>query len=475
MPKLAGPAVLSEVPTSDWTQNLIADGDPAVDTDDSVEEQDEEPDYTGGHGRGDFYDEDLDSSIEVDDDRPARFGPMLNGSPPGQAKQRDQMADAKRKLSYRMSVIGERAAGWWGSLKSQVQASTEGDRQAETTLLKRLDELTGHSFIGATSDKTLHTLSPGTPLGFQIGSAAHLRGARISSITAGSAASAAGLEIGDVIVAIQGKNALGLAHEDVIKMVKDHSASQTRIQIVTASPLDVKIPSDNMCSPGTNVATRPKPPSYMVVRNKLMEEFGEDTYNRCKRKVQIHMEQLAGKYDEMAGVEKAPELSNMELLQKKIATGREIAAVKYAAAKQSATVWVNDRMAKSQQATLEREDEERLIAARADKQECLLHELLSKILMAPVALPECPDAFSVKEGDKGQPQLSYSGVRLYLIAETSAACFDRNRPFVQGKLQERELSKLSYGRSGSAKPIAIGAAPSSSEAGFDNGSMLVSI
>ena len=43
MPKLAGPAVLSEVPTSDWTQNLIADGDPAVDTDDSVEEQDEEP------------------------------------------------------------------------------------------------------------------------------------------------------------------------------------------------------------------------------------------------------------------------------------------------------------------------------------------------------------------------------------------------------------------------------------------------
>ena len=53
-----------------------------------------------------------------------------------------------------------------------------------------------------------------------------------------------------------------------------------------------------------------------------------------------------------------------------------------------------------------------------------------------------------------------------LIAETSAACFDRNRPFVQGKLQERELSKLSYGRSGSAKPIAIGAAP---------GSMLVSI
>ena len=42
----------------------------------------------------------------------------------------------------------------------------------------------------------------------------------------------------------------------------------------------------------------------MVVRNKLMEEFGEDTYNRCKRKVQIHMEQLAGKYDEMAGVEK---------------------------------------------------------------------------------------------------------------------------------------------------------------------------
>ena len=51
-----------------------------------------------------------------------------------QAKQRDQMADAKRKLSYRMSVIGERAAGWWGSLKSQVQASTEGDRQAETLL-----------------------------------------------------------------------------------------------------------------------------------------------------------------------------------------------------------------------------------------------------------------------------------------------------------------------------------------------------
>ena len=42
MPKLAGAAVLSEVPTSDWTQNLIADGDPA-DTDDSVEEQDEEP------------------------------------------------------------------------------------------------------------------------------------------------------------------------------------------------------------------------------------------------------------------------------------------------------------------------------------------------------------------------------------------------------------------------------------------------
>ena len=45
MPRLAagGPAVLSKVPTSNWTANLIAEG--VGDTDDSTDEQfaDEEP------------------------------------------------------------------------------------------------------------------------------------------------------------------------------------------------------------------------------------------------------------------------------------------------------------------------------------------------------------------------------------------------------------------------------------------------
>ena len=43
----------------------------------------------------------------------------------------------------------------------------------------------------------------------------------------------------------------------------------------------------------TTPVERPKPPSYVMIRNQLTREFGEDVYKRCKRRVQNHMEYLS--------------------------------------------------------------------------------------------------------------------------------------------------------------------------------------
>jgi len=386
-----------------------------------------------------------DSSNEDDDmalfgdnfqaDRENQFGAALNGVSPDDKKKRSQMDDAKRKLNFKMQNASDVATSWWGTIRTSVM--TKEDVDAESKLLNRLDQLTIDYMIGPKIEKSFRRGADGS-FGFQVGSSQNLRGSRISSVYPGGTASESGLDVGDVVMEIQGKDVFGEKHDTIVGMIErlDH------LEMKVAQLLDVDLPTNNV--PLMDIADRPKPPSYMKIRNQLINECGEVTYNRCKRRVQIRMQRLSDRFDAMSGNAKEGPIIFSQSTLNQLDSGWEktkvVANDTFAGVKR----WVASKIAVDDH-ELERDDADRLAQTRATSNDMKLHEALSTILTATQPLDYLPDCFVNSADDKtpnSVPQLSYSGVRAHLIDQTSTFCFDRNRGYVQQKLQQREIEKL---------------------------------
>jgi len=317
-----------------------------------------------------------------------------------------------------------------------------------------MHEITAAAFIGPPTTVSLKRDADGT-FGFQIGTADNLRGARVARVSGASVAAATGIEVGDIIVAIDGRNALGLEHEKVVKLVKG-TAGDT-LQVSVAAPISSHdVPMNEMGSDKRQ--ERPKPPSYMVIRNKLVDEFGDETYGRCKRRVQAHMTAMLNDYNRMVGI---PPVRKSEVLlcyangrfQDMKETGRtwkRWAQEKYRHWSTGSTKsspqspeCVFDGGATTADMSLESEDDVVLMEKRAKSETHRLRERLDALLESSDPPSECRAALSASDDDDILPQLSYSGVRGLLIKEFGEAVFSRNVSYVQGKLQEREMMMVS--------------------------------
>eukprot|EP00041_Stephanoeca_diplocostata_P008808 m.131922 g.131922 ORF g.131922 m.131922 type:complete len:418 (+) comp17486_c0_seq1:170-1423(+) len=407
------------------------------------------------------------STSSSDDEGDVKSGIEAFVGTPEKRQSRSQISDTQRKLSYRMQAVGQATGKMWSTLKNSVVK--EDDLLEEKALMERLHEYTGEAFIGAATEITLQRDDDDT-FGFKIGSSGNLRGARVARVSGDGPAAAAGVEVGDIIVSIGGRNALGLEHCDVVKMITESEGNT--LQLSVASPLGAHQPLNEM----TNCkAERPKPPSYVVIRNKLVDEFGEETYQKCKRRVQDHMTSLSNEYNKMAGI---PITSKSEILRCyanskvvqmqesgkwwknwakfKIATLRGTAGTDGASKSSIPKVDLTggddeDVFAFETNQNIDDDldlmDGDALAATRDRGSDLRLQERLQEILESHNPPAECRAAIightdAISEDDI-LPQLSYAGVRSLLLKEYGEVCFTRNVAYVQGKLQEREMMMIS--------------------------------
>lgn len=161
-----------------------------------------------------------------------------------------------------MQAVGEAASSWIRTLRNSVVK--DDALKEDEALMARLREYTGEAFIGAATEYTLKRDDEGS-FGFKIGTSGNLRGARVARVAGDGSAAASGLEVGDIIVSIGGRNALGLEHADVVKMITDSPGNT--LQISVASPCAIHMPATEVTN--GKISVRPKPPSYVVVRNKV--------------------------------------------------------------------------------------------------------------------------------------------------------------------------------------------------------------
>lgn len=234
------------------------------------------------------------SASSSDDEGEVKSGVEAFVGTPENRSKRSQIFDTQRKLTYKMQAVGQATGKMWSTLKNSVVKGD--DLREEKALMERLHEYTGEAFIGAATEITLQRDADDT-FGFKIGSSGNLRGARVARVSGirtylqspwcdfvrfyqwrdvifdviygnmlsgDGPAAAAGVEVGDIIVSIGGRNALGLEHSDVVKMITESDGNS--LQLSVASPLGAHQPLNEM----TNCKTeRPKPPSYVVIRNKV--------------------------------------------------------------------------------------------------------------------------------------------------------------------------------------------------------------
>ena len=125
--------------------------------------------------------------------------------------------------------------------------------------------------------------------GFDVGSSEHLRGARVATVDPAGPAHTAGLQKGDIIAAVSGRNAMGLDHTQVRRMIQRVIEDDAGMLVLSvAAPLGGATDHTDgeegvemgafHGEASRDAQDRPKPPSYVVIRNKLRNEFGDATW-----------------------------------------------------------------------------------------------------------------------------------------------------------------------------------------------------
>ena len=155
----------------------------------------------------------------------------------------------------------------------------------EANLIERMYQLTSEFFIGRATEKVI-LRDVALDFGFDIGMSDYLRGARVAFVDPAGPAYTAGLQKGDIIASVSGRNVMGLDLVQVRRMIQrvvDNDAGMLVVSV--AAPLgssgDHTDETDGVemeAVQGERAAQdRPKPPSYVVIRNKLTSEFGDAT------------------------------------------------------------------------------------------------------------------------------------------------------------------------------------------------------
>ena len=330
------------------------------------------------------------------------------------------------------------------------------------------------------------------------------RGVVVCNVTRGGLAEVAGVMPGYVIVSVNGCNTLGADVDAVRAMLlppvadadggesdssagagadadtdtdanagADHAATAEQQQqqqqlprtilLVVASPLLATDDSHgDIAADRRQTGTLAKAPSYVMVKQTLLKEFGEDAFQRSKKEVQSRMAAIAQEVEPW--YEQPKELTKQEVLMEQMEAHAAVASEKMKLAGEKAGEkmkqagkWLNEKKKECQEAagdlsnamphlggtkivkSAEEIAEEKLAVevqnATLDRQlQARVHAFGSGAEEPPLV---CQSVFGSGSG----VSLSYAGVRSFLISEYGDATFARNKPWVRRELQTMEASQ----------------------------------
>jgi hypothetical protein len=294
--------------------------------------------------------------------------------------------------------------------------------------------------------------------GFEVGSSDHLRGARVSFVDPAGPAAHADIQKGDIVISIDGRNAMGLDHTQVASLLRN-AVNEEKDMLVVSVALPVAHGSvpDDAGDEDRKPGDRPKPPSYVVIRNKLRSQFGDAVYNRCKRRVQNHMSELSSRYDIMGGnrpatstdralcyvngqVYHAKEASKVFMAWARVKWGLE----KGPSYDSATSVSHPYEFADTPEASMfELNDLDVTVVERSREvsDNIRIRETLQSILDTEDPPEEC------REPGKGEdgvlPMLSFNRVKMYLNRKHGHQSVERNMGYIRSKMQEREMMMVS--------------------------------
>lgn len=274
------------------------------------------------------------------------------------------------------------------------------------------------------------------------------------SVDPAGPAAGAGIRKGDIIASIDGRNAMGLDHSQVTKIIQDVIEEEKQMLVVSVAQPVVhgSVPEDEV---GERAAIdRPKPPSYVVIRNKLRSEFGDAVYNRCKRRVQNHMSELSSRYDVIGGnrpatsTDRAKCYVNGQVHHLKEASRQWMT---WARARWGSDPgpsydtnanpygFVDSPETQLTEMSLTQLDEDKTQRSRRESNAIRLQETLQDVMESEDPPEEC----RASGDDSMLPQLSLEGVKKFLARKHGREIVEQNMQHIRAKLQEREMMMIS--------------------------------
>eukprot|EP00039_Didymoeca_costata_P009389 m.124128 g.124128 ORF g.124128 m.124128 type:complete len:419 (+) comp14467_c0_seq4:110-1366(+) len=352
--------------------------------------------------------------------------PMDRRSPTPSDHFTQSMTNASDQASVAMKSL-------WGIIQKKI-IQPVGDysehQKVEKRLLARLADITGDHYMTQQNTRKL-CLKKNSEEEFGLDVCAHnqQRGLITCNINPGSIAYAAGVRNDEIVISVDGCNTLG-ADVDAVQSMLNVPHDDTEIEIILASQLTI---SKDEQSPKKPVFA--KPPSYVAVKEALIKEFGEDAFNRSKRKVQSRLATLAERVQPESAAPPMSLANTAEKLKAKMAPHAAIAGEKI----RRVASWMAERL----DSLHETNDDENTAAADISRDTILDSQLRAKFLdICNSENPPTECQSVVSNGSKANIiTLSYTGVREYLVGLYGDSAFERSKPWIRTMLQTKEKER----------------------------------